>query len=100
VQIKVNAQDRTLTISGERRRPAREVVPEVNSGAVSTEGGEAAEGETRREGETEPVKDASRAEESKTEEPQRKRQYERRMGKFERTFTLSEKADVEAVSAR
>ncbi len=95
VQIKVNAQDRTLTISGERRRPAREVVPEVNGGAVSTEGGETAEGETRTEGDAEPFKDTTKA-----EEPQRKRQYERRMGKFERTFNLSEKADVEAVSAR
>ncbi len=95
LQIKVNAQDRTLTISGERRRPAREVVPEVNGGAVSTEGGETAEGGTRSEREPEPAKDATRA-----EEPQRKLQYERRMGKFERTFNLSEKADVEAVSAR
>jgi HSP20 family molecular chaperone IbpA len=100
VQIKVNAQDRTLTISGERRRTVREVVPEVKGGAVSTEGAETGEGETRTEGEAEPVKYASRAEEAKTEEPQRKRQYERRMGKFERTFNLSEKADVEAVSAR
>ncbi len=95
MQIKVNAQDRTLTISGERRRPAREVVPEVNGGAASTEGAETAEGETRTEGEAEPVKDTTKA-----EEPKRKLQYERRMGTFERTFKMSDKADLEAVSAR
>lgn len=76
-QIKVNGQERSLVISGERRRPT-EVTPEVVDGPErTTDAGEAAE-----------------------EGKKYKQRYERRMGKFNRKFNLPKDADLAQVSAR
>lgn len=79
VQIKVNAQERTLVIIGERRRPTEAVAGANGEGTLDAQA------------------------ESEPKGPQTnkyKRRFERQMGKFECKFNLSDNADLEQVSAR
>eukprot|EP00884_Botryococcus_braunii_P001156 jgi/Botrbrau1/11040/Bobra.92_2s0012.1 len=76
--IKVNAQERTLVISGERRRVTE--APEVVGDAAS---------------DVEAKSDPETSHDNKY-----KRRFERRVGKFERKFNLADNADLEQVSAR
>ena len=72
-QIRVNQEDRQLTISGERRRPAAKNGDTAAEGAASSE----------------PVG--------------RRRRTERRFGRFERKFgkaQMPDDADLDAVSAK
>lgn len=76
-QIKVNGQERSMVISGERRRPTEVNAEVVDASERSTDAGQPAE-----------------------EGKKYKQRYERRMGKFQRKFNLPENADLAQVSAR